>query len=1267
LTSHASAPVVFISYSHREKRWLEAIRVYLAQYEAAGEFERWDDDYIQVGDRWEREITAALKRARVGVLLASAHLLASDFIRRVELPALLEAQARGDLRLVCVPVSAGDFEHAKLTDYQWVRSPDEPIDDLKKSKRNRELVRVAKEIRSAALKMAPAQKEAKPLTHVAPAKDRLSDGVPARLGHLEGVPSLPVRYVDRRQEIEWVKEALLTGSSNVLVHGMGGTGKTVLVSKLVRDNAVRAAFPDGIYWLTLGQAPKVLPNLHRFGTWIKLKDCLEDPSQAGEMLRNALRDHACLLILDDAWRTSDAPAYDVLGPRSRLLITTRDAGLAEIMEASTTRINLMTAEQAFELLMQWSERSRSEVPIQTATRLVEAAGRLPLAISLAGAQIASGCSWQEVLREIEEGQLEYLDHESRSVFASLAMSVDVLPAFERDRLLELAIFPEDTLIPASVVFKLWRQSCRLSADEGAAMLRAFRNRSLIDLSKDETTIQLHDLLRDFLRLNLEDPGQAHGLLLDAHHAELSTGNWADLNAANQYVWGNFAFHMIEAGRSAEMLDLLLDPTWMVAKIEAQGVAALVSDYRYFVGVSGAEKIEAAIHRSAHVLSRDPRQLHSQLMGQLGRVELEPVKKLLGRVGTFRDWPWLRPLRTSLETTPALERILDPPDHARSLAMSSNARTLYAGTDGGRIRCWDLQTGAELRPLAEGLGRVHIIRLMEESCRLFSASSAGGLQFWDLVSRRVLASRAVEKRIGRAEPVPHEELRALVGLFDHGGESDAGGDLQLVSLTINKTIWGLTGYLRFATAGADGVAFAAFSDESLRMISLESGKCLATITLPGVATCITTHAGPLAAVGLMDGRVCIWDGREEPRVYAVHGDAVAGLAFGTQSDRLLSAAGTLPVFKLWNINTGITQLTFPAHDWTVQDLVASRDGRHFASVATLDTVRVWNVEAADNNISYRAHELPINGFAFSTDGRTAISGANDGRIVLWDLVTASPVERLADNQGMISDVWMSSCGRHVAWNGVKRSCRRDLVSSKDVDLPDGVTSAAFAGNLERAILELDDARLIAWGLEDQARDLLVDSAKVSMMVVSADERLALSCHDDGSIYLWDLQIGELVMKKKHPGAAWVDFSEEGTRALCVWSSGRLETWDLFSSEVGVHSIPEGSWMVTSDGSHSIGQDSKSTFVWDVNANREIFRGRLPCGPLVARPNGKYIVAAVESRNRTLAVWELGTGNVIARFTAVESDLCGPAWSPDKRTLMIGERRGIVHVLRLEGCD
>jgi hypothetical protein len=49
---------------------------------------------------------------------------------------------------------------------------------------------------------------------------------------------------------------------------MGGVGKTVLAAAVVEDPELRAAFRDGIVWLTLGQTPDLLTLQRRLLAWV---------------------------------------------------------------------------------------------------------------------------------------------------------------------------------------------------------------------------------------------------------------------------------------------------------------------------------------------------------------------------------------------------------------------------------------------------------------------------------------------------------------------------------------------------------------------------------------------------------------------------------------------------------------------------------------------------------------------------------------------------------------------------------------------------------------------------------------------------------------------------------------------------------------------------------------------------------------------------------------------------------------------------------------
>jgi CHAT domain-containing protein len=98
-------PTVFISYSQRDARWKDRLAQFLGVFQHEGLLYVWHDELVQPGTDWLPEIERAMADARVAIFLVSMRFLNSEFVRRKEVPVLMERRQKEGLRLIPVIVS----------------------------------------------------------------------------------------------------------------------------------------------------------------------------------------------------------------------------------------------------------------------------------------------------------------------------------------------------------------------------------------------------------------------------------------------------------------------------------------------------------------------------------------------------------------------------------------------------------------------------------------------------------------------------------------------------------------------------------------------------------------------------------------------------------------------------------------------------------------------------------------------------------------------------------------------------------------------------------------------------------------------------------------------------------------------------------------------------------------------------------------------------------------------------------------------------------
>lgn len=134
---------IFISYSHKDESYLNALKTHLHPLELMDKLEEWDDQKIAVGGDWESEIMAAINKTAVAILLISKDFLASDFILKKELPPLLEACEKEKIRIIPVILTTCVFSQIKmLSKLQAINSPEIPLCLMEEDEQDKVWVKV---------------------------------------------------------------------------------------------------------------------------------------------------------------------------------------------------------------------------------------------------------------------------------------------------------------------------------------------------------------------------------------------------------------------------------------------------------------------------------------------------------------------------------------------------------------------------------------------------------------------------------------------------------------------------------------------------------------------------------------------------------------------------------------------------------------------------------------------------------------------------------------------------------------------------------------------------------------------------------------------------------------------------------------------------------------------------------------------------------------------------------------------------------------------
>jgi hypothetical protein len=216
-----------------------------------------------------------------------------------------------------------------------------------------------------------------------------SSQVPPELEQAFGVPPLTRRMIVRQSFVDRIcTKVASAGHSSpraCFLHGPGGAGKSTLAIMVAQTEIVRSTYPDGRFWISLGQDPEISNRQAVWLSYISNRPAgLSTPEATAAYLSTYFKDKEALLIIDDVWDASDMTFFAVGGPKCGLLITSREMKLASVIDAHVLAVGTLTPDEASELISIRSDHATTNDELLRT--LVATLGNLPLALELAAYQ-----------------------------------------------------------------------------------------------------------------------------------------------------------------------------------------------------------------------------------------------------------------------------------------------------------------------------------------------------------------------------------------------------------------------------------------------------------------------------------------------------------------------------------------------------------------------------------------------------------------------------------------------------------------------------------------------------------------------------------------------------------------------------------------------------------------------------------------------------------------------------------------------------------------
>jgi len=1077
-------------------------------------------------------------------------------------------------------------------------------------------------------------------------------------GEAPDVSNFHGRQAELEQLQQWVG---CEGCRLVGILGMGGMGKTALVTKLARrildgvggsdfgkqgigrgERVLSATQSPGhsrpfshIIWRSLRNAPSRDTIV---SDWLSILSQRTETEPNGSRLIHYLQTQRCLLILDNFetilnsgragnYRSGYADYGELLHllgstqHQSCLILTSREKVLELVpLEGETLPVRCLTLQGCREAACQLIHQRGLIGNSEQISQLCDRYGSSPLAIQIIAATI----------RDLFDGAIETFLEQDALLFNGLRRLLD--QQFERLSPLEQAIMFWLAINRDWTTLEALRDDLLLPVSQYQILeaVESLHWRSLIEKQSGAYTQQ--PVVMEYVTERLTE--QASAEILEQRQAESLSPFlrcYALLKAtAKDYI------RATQSRLILEPICNLLQTKLLSRRAVSDQLKAVLAQYQ---ATSSAEIREAAVYEV------EPSYGAGNLLNLLCHLGADLTGINVSGLAVWQAYLPNVPLSHAnfAHTDVRRSQLTDTFGAVFAAVFSPDGQHFITGELGGNLRCWRTHDGQAVWMVKACNTRIHSLA--------FLAASPDGA---------ILAMGSGEAKIEFWEAATGRSVRSLSGHRDQVYSVDFHPDGN-----------------QLASASCDG---------TLRLWDISSGRCIHVLNELSEGTdvhqvqCVRfSPDGSTLISGGSDHTVRIWDvsTKQLRSTLSGHSDHVLSVAIHPNG-RLLASGSADGTVKLWCLRRGVLMNSLSSSMAQVLSVRFSPDGALLTASSSNGVICLWETQTWQ--LANRLHHSHwIRTLAFSPDGTTLLSGSSDYTIKLWDVATGHLLKTWSGCSNWIWAIaWspdgtrlVSGGGDHTVriWDVDTRQCLQTLRGHTRWMLavacnPDFTLVAGGGGNNFITLWNAENGQVFKT-LTGQ------HTSQIFSLQFSPTAPILASSSADYSICLWHIVDGQPLktLRGHHDWVRSVAFSPEGDRLVSVGQDGVMNLWEVSTGsclktwrdfDTWIWSVdfhPDGDRVVTASGN--------TLTLWDIHADLPLqtYTGHTQRIRSVAvSPDGRWLASC--GQDNLIHLWDTNTGAILQTLTKHDQQVMSVQFSPAGRYLASGSADETIVIWDLE---